>query len=246
MFRTTKDFINSRLVMLVFGPSGSGKTRLIRTLPNPSRVCVINLENGLLSIAKGSEIAVYDCTVDANGKEMSREFRFEKLVHFLKNVAPTKSADFDWLVIDSLTEASQNLVETLKKKYPDKKDTLNVWGEYSEFIIAFVKQLRDFRPFNILFLALESIDKDEVGKRFIGIDINGKASMRLPALLDEVFYLKTFTKEDGTKVQKLITSTYENIIAKDRSGALSQFEDPNLSVIIEKINGTQNNSESVN
>ena len=212
MFRTTKDFINNRLVVLVFGPSGSGKTRLARTLPDPKRVCIVNFENGLLSIAKGEEMAVYDCTVDKDGKEMDRQYRFQKLLHFLKEVAPTRTADFDWLVFDSLTEASQNLVETLKVKYPDKKDALNLWGEYSEFIISFVKQLRDYRPFNILLLALEAVDKDETGKRFIGVDINGKASQRLPALLDEVFYLKTFEKEDGTKVQKLITSTYQNIL----------------------------------
>lgn len=249
MFKTTEDYLNDRLVFLVYGKSGSGKTRLARTLPDPSRVCIINFENGLLSIRKGPKMAVYDCTVDAKGAIMERKHRFEKLLYFLKDVAPLKAGEFDWLVFDSLTEAAQNLVEALKGKYPEKKDGLVLWGEYSDVIIQFVKQLRDYKPFNILLLALDAVDKDDSGRRFIGVDINGKASQRLPALLDEVFYLQTFKKEDGSEVQKLITSNYETIIAKDRSGSLDKFEEPNLKTIIEKIHGTykqnaQNSSET--
>lgn len=237
MFKTTKNFKSDRLSILVYGQSGSGKTSVAATLPG--KVLIVNAENGLLSISSGKEMAVYDITVDKDGKELGREWRFEKLLHLLKEVLPGMTEKFDWLVFDSLTEISQNVAEALKKKYPDKSDSLKLWGEYNDLMVAFIKQLRDYRPFNILLLALDSIDKDDTGKRFTGVDINGKVSSRVPALLDEVFYLKDFEGADGKKVKKLITSTYQNITAKDRSGKLDQFEDPNLSNIVAKINGVK-------
>jgi hypothetical protein len=237
MFKTTKDFKSDRLSLLVYGPSGSGKTSITASLPG--KVLIVNAENGLLSVSSGVERVVYDITVDANGKDLPRDYRFEKLIHLLKVILPTMPEKFDWLVFDSLTEISQTLVEGLKKKYPDKKDSLPMWGEYNDLMVSFVKQLRDYRPFNILLLALDSTDKDDTGKRFIGVDINGKVSSRVPALIDEVFYLKDFETSDGKKIKKLITSNYQNIIAKDRSGRLDQFEDPDLSKIIAKINGVK-------
>lgn len=237
MFKTTKDFKSERLSILIYGPSGSGKTTVSSTLPG--KILLVNAENGLLSISSGKDLAVYDLTVDANGKDLPRDYRFEKLLHLLKEVLPKMTDKFDWLVFDSLTEISQNLVEGLKKKYPDRKDGLPMWGEYNELMVSFIKQLRDYRPFNILLLALDSVDKDDTGKRFIGVDINGKVSSRVPALLDEVFYIKDFETQEGKKVKKLITSNYQNIIAKDRSGKLDQFEDPDLSKVVAKINGTK-------
>jgi phage nucleotide-binding protein len=237
MFKTTKNFKSDRLSILIYGQSGTGKTTVAATLPG--KILIINAENGLLSVSSGKDIAVYDITVDGEGKELGREWRFEKLLHLLQKILPTMTEKFDWLVFDSLTEISQCLVEGLKKKYPDRKDSLPMWGEYNELMVAFIKQLRDYRPFNILLLALDSTDKDDTGKRFIGVDINGKVSSRVPALLDEVFYLKDFETQDGKKVKKLITSSYQNITAKDRSGKLDQFEDVNLATVVAKINGTK-------
>ena len=96
--------------------------------------------------------------------------------------------------------------------------------------------IRDsYKPYNFLFLALEVYDKDDQSRRFTGVDLNGKISQRVPALVDEVFQLREFEKEDGGTVRKLVTSTYDKAIAGDRSGKLDQFEDPNMTKIIKKI-----------
>lgn len=239
MFTTTESTANERISVIIYGESGTGKTTLAKTVPDKDRALIINAENGLLSL-KGEKIPVYDITVDKDGNKLDRKYRFEKLIHLLKMLNTDEfKAKYDWLIFDSLTEITQCLVEFLKGKYPDKKDVLNVWGEYTDHVQQLAKEVRDFAPYNIVILALESVDKDESGRRFTGIDISGKVSMRIPALFDECFQLKTFTNEQGQQQRFLITSKYENNIVKDRSGKLNQFEEPNLTTIINKIHSTK-------
>lgn len=241
MFTNTDAEKFDRESIIVYGKSGTGKTSLSKTVPG--KPLIINAENGLKSI-KGSHIPVYDITVDKDGNLLDRKFRFEKLLHLLHllNEAEYKEK-YDWLIFDSLTEISQCYVEFLKSKYPDKKDALVLWGEYNDGIQGFIKQLRDFAPYNILLLALESYDKDEHGRRYIGIDINGtKAPQRLPALFDECYQLKIFTNDEGVQKRFLVTREYENNVAKTRSSDLEHFEDANIKTIIEK----QNSKEKTN
>ena len=87
MFTTTNEINkDSRIVTIVYGQPKIGKTTLARTLPGKS--LIINLENGLLSL-KGSNIDVYDCTVDRNGNPMERHHRFEKLIYLFSKVLNT-------------------------------------------------------------------------------------------------------------------------------------------------------------
>lgn len=234
MFTTTDSNQYNRHSIIVYGESGSGKTTLAKTVPG--KPLIINAENGLRSL-RGSNIPVYDITVDKDGNLLDRKYRFEKLIHLLHLLNGDEyKAKFDWLIFDSLTEITQCFVEYLKDKHPDGKDALKLWGEYNDGVQGFIKSLRDFAPYNILLLALESYDKDETGRRFTGIDINGKISTRVPALFDECFQIKEFVNEDGAHKRFLITSKYENNIAKDRSGNLDQFEDANIANVVSKIN----------
>lgn len=232
MFKKLQSYKVDRLSILTYGQSGVGKTTLASTLPG--KVLIVNAENGLLSISD-KDMDVYDLTCDKDGNNLDRAMRFEKLIYLLKEVLPKMNDKYDWLVFDSLTEIAQNLVECLKKKYPDRSDALKLWGEYSDSMTGLVKSLRDYRPYNILLLSLDSVEKDEAGRRFIGIDVNGKVSARIPALFDEVFYLKDFEDDEGVKKKVLITSSYQGVVAKDRSGKLDQFEKADLTNVVAKI-----------
>ena len=225
---------DEHLNIVTYGPSGSGKTFLISTLPG--KKLIVSFETGGTKSLQGKEnIDVYDCTVDGNNNELARERRIDKLRHFITQVLPTIIGNYQWLCIDSLTELSQLIVESLEKKYPDKSNTFVLWGEYNKGLRAILKDFRDVR-INTYMTCLDSIDKDDSGKRFISFDINGKISNRIPALFDEIFYLKEFD-ENNKPVRKLITGNYHNIIAKDRSGKLALIENANLSEILTKIQG---------
>lgn len=234
MFTNTNATKFDRESIIVYGKSGSGKTTLAKTVPG--KALIVNAENGLKSL-RGSNIEVYDITVDHEGNRLDRNHRFDKLIHLLKMLNEDQyKKKYQWIVFDSLTEITQCLVEKLKEKHPDRKDALVMWGEYTDAVLDFIKKLRDFAPYNILLLALEGTDKDEMGRRFTFVDINGsKASNRLPALFDECYHLKIFTNDKGEQKRFLITSEFENNIAKTRSqGKLAQFEDADISKIIEK------------
>lgn len=237
MFTTSSNSIKDSFSILVYGKSGIGKTTLAATTPNITKTCIISLENGLRSIGD-KNIAVYDCTVDANGKELERHTRHDKFLYALKLFQGDDiKSKFDYLVIDSLTEIAQNLVEKLKLTYPNKSDAMKLWGDYNDNMLNIVKSIRDLKSYGIIVLALEKTEVDEFQRRFVGVDCAGKIAARLPAFFDEVFYYNIFDIE-GKKERLLLTSSFENGLAKDRSGKLSQYEAPNLTAVINKINGT--------
>lgn len=234
MIRNTKDCIEDKIVIVVYGESGAGKTTLIKTIKGTP--LIINAENGLRSIADAG-IDYFDLTKsEINGvvTEIGRIDRFNKLDMFLRDIHKYREK-YDWLVFDSLTEIAQNLVEGLKFKHEGNNNHYVMWGDYKNHIEALVKMLRDVFHFNVLFLALDNFSSNEEGVRFHQIDVPGSASRTIPAMVDEVFYLKKFVNQDGNEERLLLTDTYKNFLAKDRSGKLNQFEKPDLGLIMDKI-----------
>jgi phage nucleotide-binding protein len=230
LMQMEQDFLN----IVGLGQSGSGKTFLISTLPGKKLILALE-QGGIKSLHGKPDIDVYDCCVDGNNNELARERRIDKLNYFLKEILPTIKDNYNWLCVDGLTELSQLLVEQLEKKYPDKSNTFLMWGEYNKTLRTILKDLRDIR-INTYMTCLDAIEKDDAGRRYVTFDVNGKISNRIPALFDEILYLKEF-EENGKPVRKLITGNYQNILAKDRSGRLSLIEDADLSKILNKIKG---------
>ena len=96
-----------------------------------------------------------------------------------------------------------------------------MFGEFGDKMMDLIKQLRDYKPYNIVFLAHDTIDKDEHSRRFTGIDIVGKSSRKVVGLLDEVLYYKVFEDEKGNEQRWLLTRKHDNILAGDRSVRIS-------------------------
>jgi len=230
----TKQVELQKLRFLVYGSPGVGKTTLASTIDAPT--LLISAESGLLSLS-GKDIDVIDISTDDNGDMIPKERRMERLGKVFQFLLEEKTRQkYDWVFIDSMTEISQNLVDQLSEVYPEKKESINMWGDYSKKARALVKSFRDIPYYNIVFTALDKTEKDENNRRFLQVDMAGKIGQQLPAFFDEVFYMG-INKDNGDRY--LLTQPRENIVAKDRSGKLNMIESPNLKAIVAKIRQTK-------
>jgi|GEM_PF-2256416 len=237
MFKKASDYKNDKLSIITFGKPGSGKTSLTKTLSG--NVLVIDAEKGLQSINE-SDVSTLPLWEDLKGNYLPRGRRFKKFQWFIdKYIAGEIPEKFDWIVIDSITELAQNLIEGLLEEDKqrvasgEKENKFWIWGQYNELMTKCLKDLRDLPHTNVLGLALVDESKNEDGSKDVSMDINGKVSQRLPALFDEVYYLHL--KDDSQRV--LITESFKNIVCKSRSGKLEKFEEANIQKIADKIKG---------
>jgi energy-coupling factor transporter ATP-binding protein EcfA2 len=236
---STKNTGNVSVKMLVYGPAGSGKTTLASTI---GKGClIISAEGGLLSLSD-FDIDVVDITKDENGNLLPKEDRLKALKEVYQYLQTDEARSlYKWIFVDSITEISQNMVEALQKEYPDRKDTIVLYGENSKRMRTIIKGFRDLPHYNIVFTALSEDDKDEFGRRTKEISMIGKMSQQIAGYLDEVFFLSVDEDDEGNLVRTLITQPTKSITAKDRSGKLDRLEDPNLTKIYNKINEGERN-----
>ena len=206
---TNEKFINT----IVYGDSGVGKTSLIRTLPVEATL-VLSAENGLLSVA--------DCGVDyVETKSIS------DIMTILKTLDVKK---YRHVVIDSITELGQNHFVFLKKKYPDAKNALQLWGDFGGDFQEMFKKLRDMK-ISVLAVALLKEKENATGQMEKMPDIYGKTAKKIQAWFDEVFYMHI--DKDGNRM--FLTEKTTLTDAKDRSTKLDKIEKADMRHIHGKI-----------
>ena len=228
----TKNIGHDAIKMLIFGSSGAGKTTLANTVKEP--LLIISAESGLLSLAD-SEIDVIDISTDDIGNIMPKERRVDRLAQCYSYLLTEEARKkYKWIFLDSLTEISQCLYDKLKQEYPDRSDTLKLYGDMAERMRSIIKSFRDLPGYNVVVTALDSIDKDESGRRFITVDLIVKISNQVTQFFDEVFYLAV-VEDNGVITRSLITGKTEKLNCKDRSGKLAFKEPADLNVVVNKI-----------
>lgn len=228
----TKDNDTNFLKILVYGDSGVGKTSLAKTIKEPT--LIISSEAGLLCL-KDASIDVVDISQGDDGKMIPKEGRIERLGQVYRFLQTDECKKYLWLVLDSLTEISQNAVEMLQAKYPGSGDALKLYGENYKIMRGLIKNFRDLPGVNVVFTALPATIQDENSRRFTSISMVGKMSHAIPAFFDEVFYMGIGKDKEGQTIRYLQTEKTDSITAKDRSGKLEKYEVADLDLIYNKI-----------
>jgi len=223
---------SSRFIALVIGQSGIGKTSLLRTIPTDEPVCVVSAEAGLLCVRDLVE------SKRVQGFEVSTFAELGEVYQFLTS---PQASGFKWIFVDSLTEIAARCAEAMKAKYPDRKDSYPMWGEFSDKMTLLIKAYRELSNFNVVFSCLDSREKDDLNRQYVGPSIPGNSlKERLASWFDEVFYMVSLPGTDGKERRAFITQPWERFPAKDRSGKLALIEAPHLGQIKKKILGGTN------
>ena len=217
--------------ILVYGMAGAGKTFLARTAPG--KVLVISAEAGLLSIRDAQNVEAIEVKSAAEVVEVYEALRSGKL-------------QYDTVCLDSISEISELLLQAEKAKH---KDARKAYGEVQEAVTNVMRAFRDLQM-HVMFICKEDkVNNDgtfEQAPKMVGT----KLGQSITYFFDEVLALRVIedTDAEGNQVQArwLQTRIGQGYVAKDRSGKLEAFEEPNLTKLIEKLgfatiqNQTQN------
>lgn len=237
---STKDLSSGRFVAVVVGRSGIGKTSLAKTLPNHSKVLIVSAESGLLCL-QGTNIDVV--TVDKlapfkKAKDAKDNGTYSMTQIYLNLMSDEYKKKYDYIFIDSLTEIAELILTDLKNDpvIQASKNGYEIWNKYSERMTHLIKGFRDLQPYSIIFTCLPDTEKD--GLELIETFKLPMAGLRssLGAWFDLVLKYETFTHEEKN-VRKLVTDATVSVLAKDRSGKLSPYENADLNSIINKLSG---------
>lgn len=205
--------------LLVYGQAGAGKTRLCAT--TGGRPIIISAESGLLSL-RGTDIPVIEVASLADVHEA-----YQYLVS-------ADGAHYDWVCLDSISEIAEVVLNYEKKA---TKDPRQAYGALTEQMTDLLRAFRDLPGRNVYMSAKMERTKDEhTGAVLFGPSMPGqRLGQGLPYLFDEVLCLRVEKDAEGNTFRALQTQPDYQYGAKDRSGALAPFEDPNLAAIAAKI-----------
>lgn len=220
-----KDVVeNTGLKILVHGPAGAGKTVLCATPSTPT--LIISCEAGLLSIKdapENIEVAVVEQLSD-----------LDEILEMLYNA---EEQAYDWVCLDSITEIAEQVLAIELARSADPRKS---YPAFQAEVVRVLKGFRDLPMYNVCMSCKQTRNKDEN----TGITLyeplmpGNKLGPQIAYLFDEVFALRVETDPE-TKEQYRVLQTGRDVMfdAKDRSGKLDMFEEPNLDTIKAKIHG---------
>jgi phage nucleotide-binding protein len=214
--------LSSGIKILVHGQSGSGKTTLIKTLPRP---IVLSAEAGLLSLSNEDIPYIEIHNLDELGEA------YEYLL------TAEAREQFQSVALDSISEIAEVVLSYEKKM---AKDPRQAYGATQDQMADLIRSFRDLDGYNVYFSAKSEKDKDETGRMLWSPMMPGnKMGQALPYFFDEVFALRVEKGDDGAVVRAIQTDGDGEWTAKDRSGRLDMWEEPDLGAIIAKIRGEE-------
>ena len=202
---------------LVFGGAGSGKTPIFNTAPRPLLLAV---EPGMLSM-RGSTVPAWEAKTKPRIEEFFKWF-----------FSSAEANNYDTLGIDSLSQMAEIYIEDALKF---NSHGLKAYGQMATEVMKHVNDLY-YHPRKNLYLIAKQTTIEESGAQkrkpyFPGKDLN----VKIPHLFDEILHLGMHNIPGIIGQQKAFcTAEQFDIFARDRSGRLDAFEQPDLTNIFRK------------
>lgn len=206
--------------MMIYGKSGVGKTFLAgsaQLVPEMRRVLYLDIEGGALTLRRAFP--------DIETVRIQTWKEFQDVYAALH----AGGHGFQTVILDSLTEIQKFNMDSIMISLIEKNEerdmdvpSLREWGKNLEQCRRFVRAFRDL-PLNVIFTALERVDKDRMLRPILVPSLSGKMAGEVAAFLDIVLYynIKEVTEDGETKQLRVLQSAAtENVVAKDRSGLL--------------------------
>lgn len=218
--KNTSGLSSNGVKLLVYGQAGAGKTSLIPTLPNP---IVLSAEGGLLSIS------------EANLPYIEIGSMADLMEAYAWLIDSPEGLEFQSIALDSISEIAEVVLNHEKKI---NKDPRAAYGAMQEQMADLIRAFRDIPGKHVYMSAKLEKSQDEMGRILYAPSMPGnKSGQSLPYFFDEVLALRIEKDSDGNTQRALMCDSDGLWSAKDRSGKLSSWEQPDLGEIIKKIGG---------
>jgi hypothetical protein len=202
---------------VVYGPAGTGKTPILNTAPRP---LLLACEPGLLSM-RGSKVPTY---------EAYEPKRIDEFFKWFFNSTETKN--FDTLGIDSTSQMADIYLQDALK---NNKHGLKAYGEMASSTMEHLRTLYYTRYKHTYLICKEEI-KDLDGQSMRRPYFPGQVlPIDVPHMYDLILRLAK-TNVPGMQGEVLAfqcIGSY-NILSRNRTGNLSQYEEPNFAKLVDK------------
>lgn len=219
------------ILMVVYGEGGVGKTTFAATAPRP---LIADCENGSKYFGlRGieSDVALIE--------------KWDDMQEFLEIALTDK---YDTIVIDPIGELMEKLVRYMVLKADSKlvqKDgnpTMAGWGWLKQTMRNFLKVMRDSGKHVIVVAHVQ--EKDDEGRIVKRPMVATKLSEELVNLVDVVGYMTTVndTETGDTKRVIIVDPSSDKYVAKDRTGKLGRYIEPDFTKIVDGVRGDKDYS----
>ena len=200
-----------------YGPASSGKTPLSNTAPNPV-MCVT--EPGMLSMRKSPLKYAYDA------------YTAKRIDEFFEWVfGSTEVKKFDTIILDSLSQMCETYIEDAGKR---NKHGLAAYGEANTKVMEILLKLYYMPQKHVYLIAKQEVynDNGTMMKRpyFPGKEL----PIRIPHLFDLVMRIAIVPIPGFGNQLALQCQPDFDVIARDRSGNLLKYEEPDLTKLFTK------------
>lgn len=165
---------------------------------------------------------------------------------------PSMFAKYSTIFIDSITVASR-LAFSWAKRQPEafsektgKPDSRGAYGLLGQEMVTWLTQAQHIADKSIIVVGILNMSKDDFGRPEFSAQIEGgKTGQELPGIFDQIITGGLFDISSGTPAFDMQKGTERAFIchqvngfgvpAKDRSGRLTNLEEPNLGKLMAKI-----------